>query len=219
MDRGVYTIGDMARTDPAFMKTWFGKNGLELWGFANGYERHRVMPIDFVSPVKSVGHGITCNSDLHQEEDVWKVILELSQDIGHRLRIHGLAACGVKLYIRDNDLNFVPTHQMPTPYPTQSPAEIAQAARILFDRNYSWNHPVRAVTVTAINLVPRDQPMQMDMFHDDEQRIKQQKLDDCIDDLRRRFGKRAIYSACLMGDLHMPGDGRHEVKMPGMMYT
>lgn len=219
MDRCIYTIGDMAHADPALMQSWFGKNGLELWAFANGMERHRVMPIDFVSPVKSVGHGITCNCDLKRGEDVWKVILELSQDIGHRLRIHKLAARGVKLFVRDNGLNLVPSHQLPTPYPTQSPMEIAQAARILFDRTYSWNHPVRAVTVTAINLVPRDQPMQLSLFHDDEKRVKQQKLDDCIDDIRRRFGNRSVYSASLMGDLHMPGDGRHEVKMPGMMYT
>jgi len=218
MDRGVYTIGDMAHTDPSFMKAWFGKNGLDLWGFANGYECHRVMPIDFISPVKSVGHGITCNCDLHHEEDVWKVILELSQDIGHRLRIHKLAACGVKLFIRDNDLSFAPSHQMPTPYPTQSPIEIAQAARILFDKNYNWSRPVRAISVTAINLVPSEQPIQMSMFQDDERRIKQQQLDDCIDRLRSRFGKGSIVAASLYGDLHMPGDKRELVRMPSPMY-
>lgn len=119
MDRCIYTIGDMAHADPALMQSWFGKNGLELWAFANGMERHRVMPIDFVSPVKSVGHGITCNCDLKRGEDVWKVILELSQDIGHRLRIHKLAARGVKLFVRDNGLNFVPSHEQYTSYTAQ----------------------------------------------------------------------------------------------------
>lgn len=50
-------------------------------------------------------------------------------------------------------------------------------------------------------------------------RIKRQNLETCVDDIRRRFGKRSIFAASLMGDLHMPGDGRHEVTMPGMMYT
>ena len=27
---------------------------------------------DYVSPVKSVGHGITCNADLDNEEEVFK---------------------------------------------------------------------------------------------------------------------------------------------------
>ena len=54
---------------------------------------------------------------------------------------------------------------------------------------------------------------------DENARIKRQKLETCVDDIRRRFGKRSIFAASLMGDLHMPGDGRHEVTMPGMMYT
>lgn len=44
------------------------------------------------------------------------------------------------------------------------------------------------------------------------------KLDLAIEEIRRRFGKRAVYSACLMGDLKMSGDGRCSVTMPGMMY-
>ena len=44
------------------------------------------------------------------------------------------------------------------------------------------------------------------------------KLDLAIEEIRKRFGKRAIFSACLMGDLKMPGDGRCSVVMPGMMY-
>lgn len=60
----------------------------------------RVMHKDFVSLVKSVGHGITCNADLENEEEVWKVMLELSQDIGHRLRVHELAATGVQISVR-----------------------------------------------------------------------------------------------------------------------
>ena len=36
--------------------------------------------------------------------------------------------------------------------------------------------------------------------------------------LRRRFGKHAITYGILMGDLKMPDDGRHSVKMPGLMY-
>ena len=103
-------------------------------------------------------------------------------------------------------------------YPSQSPLEIAQAARILFERRYRWNNAVRAVTVRGINLIPRDRPLQLDMFGDEAARARRQKLEDAIDEIRGRFGNRAVYAASLMGDLHMPGDGRHEVTMPGLMY-
>jgi hypothetical protein len=39
-----------------------------------------------------------------------------------------------------------------------------------------------------------------------------------VEELHRRFGKHAITYGILMGDLKIPGDGRHSVKMPGMMY-
>ena len=78
--------------------------------------------------------------------------------------------------------------------------------------------PVRAVCVTGINLTPSDYPVQPDVFGDESRRIRRQKLEDCIDEIHGRFGKHSIFSASLMGDLHMLGDGRHEVTMPGMMY-
>lgn len=104
-------------------------------------------------------------------------------------------------------------------YPSQSPMEIAQTARLLLANRYGWETPVRAVCVTAINLIPSDYPVQLDVFGDETRRMRRQKLEDCIDEIRDRFGKHAIFSASLMGDLHMPGDGRHEVTMPGMMFS
>lgn len=218
MDRCVYTIGDLAKTDPSLLQCWFGKNGLGLWVFANGEDTSRVKPDGYEAPIKSVGHGITCSCDLHKNEEVWKVMLELSQDIGHKLREYHLCAKGVKLYVRENELGGM-GHQMQLAYPSQSPMELAQAGRMLFEQWYHWNRPVRAVCVTAINLVPEDRPVQLDLFGDETARIKRQKLETCVDEIRSRFGKRSIYAASLMGDLHMPGDGRHEVTMPGMMYT
>ena len=218
MIRNILTIGDLAQTDPKYLQDWFGKNGLDLWITANGEDRYRVKPDGYEEPIKSVGHGITCNADLHTEEEVWRVILELSQDIGHRLRTYGLSARGVRICIRDNELGYE-IAQTQLAYPSQSPLEIAQAARLLFNQKYRWLRPVRAITVTGINLVSSNQNMQIDMFGDAQKRMRRQKLDDCIDEIRGRFGKNAIYSASLMGDLHLPGDDRHLVHMPGIMYS
>ena len=155
MDRGVFTIGDLARVEPEYLLSWFGKNGAGLWAAANGQEHARIMPIDFVSPVKSVGHGITCSRDLENEEEVWRVILELSQDVGHRLRHHQLSAIGVRLCVRGHDLKTA-IYQRKISYPTQSPLEVAQAARILFQERYLWENKVRSLSVAGYDLVPRD---------------------------------------------------------------
>lgn len=214
---GVTTIGELAALDPAFLKRLLGVNGVALRTFANGADQSRVMHKDFVSPVKSIGHGITCVSDLLNEEEVWKVILELSQDIGHRLRVHGLSARTVQVYVRGDNL-FGSQFQCKLPFKTQIPSEIAGTAFKAFKEHYKWGTKVRAVTVRAIELVPKDQPEQLTLFVDHARREKQERLQDAIEEIRGRFGKRAITNAVLMGDLKMPDDGRHIVKMPGLMY-
>ena len=215
---GIRTIGDVAKASPETLQHMLGINGIKLWRYANGTDTSRVMHKDFVSPVKSIGHGITCNADLHSEDEVWKVILDLSQDIGHRLRCYGLSARGVRVCVRDNELGYE-IAQAQLSYPSQSPLEIAQAARLLFNQRYRWLKPVRAITVTGINLVSSTQSIQIDMFGDMEKRMRRQKLDDCIDAIRGRFGNQAIIPAALLGDLHMPKDDRHLVHMPSMMYS
>lgn len=214
---GVHTIGDIVQIGQAFMHRQFGVNGDALWLYASGLDQSRVMHQDFVSPVKSVGRGITCNADLFNEEEVWKVMLALSQDIGHKLRLHGLEATGVQIFIRNSDLCHR-QYQEKLAMPTRSPALIAQAARELFHRHYIWTTPVRAVTVRATNLIQQGQPLQASLFYDVSRLDRQDRLDTVVENLRRRFGKWSVFPAALMGNLKMPSDGREVVTMPGMMY-
>ena len=51
---GIYTIGDIAATEPDFLKRLLGVNGLQLWQYASGKDDSPVMHRDFVSPIKSV---------------------------------------------------------------------------------------------------------------------------------------------------------------------
>lgn len=214
---GIHSVGQLAQTDPVFLKRLLGVNGVALWTYANGMDTSRVMPQNFVSPVKSIGHGITCSADLESPEEVKKVIYELSQDIGHRLRVHELAARTVQIWVRDNDL-YGRQYQCRLPITTQLPSDIAAAAFSLFCERHHWDKNVRAVTVRVMELVPQNSAEQISLFMDIRRQEKKEKLQDAIEDIRSRFGKRAVTYALLLGDLKMPGDGREKVKMPGMMY-
>lgn len=215
---GIRTIGQLAATDPDFLRRLLGVRGVDLWRYAAGRDESRVMQQDFVSPVKSIGHGITCTADLNTNEEVWKVMLELSQDVGHRLRVHGLDATGVQISIRSNEL-WGKQYQSHFQAATRSPRDIADLGRKLFEREYQWSTPVRAVSIRAIDLVPHGQPTQMNLFVDQKKLDRRDQLDDAIESIRRRFGKHSIIQAAVMGDLKMPNDGRCEVTLPGMMYT
>ena len=219
LDRmGIRTIGQLAQADPNCLKSTLGVNGYALWVYANGKDTSRVMHRDFVSPVKSVGHGITCISDLETPDEVWKVMLSLSQDIGHRLRLHGLSARGVQISIRGDDL-FGSQFQAKLPFKTQLPNEIAQAAFHIFKSNYKWYKYVRAVSIRTIDLVPYDSSEQLSLFINNEGRERRERLEDCVEEIRGRFGKEALTYGALLGNLKMPSDGREIVKMPGLMYS
>ena len=57
---GINTIGDLANSDPYFIRKLLGIHGDQIRTYARGEDQSRVMHKDYVAPIKSVGHGITC---------------------------------------------------------------------------------------------------------------------------------------------------------------
>ncbi|MCQ2433463.1 MAG: DNA polymerase IV [Clostridia bacterium] len=214
---GIRTVGQLAALEPELLRRWFGINGIKLWQYANGTDASRVMHKDFVSPIKSIGHGITCNADLENETEVFKVMFELSQDVGHRLRVHELSAQGVQIFIRSKDLSYK-QFQCRLPVRTQLPSEISTAGYQLFQNKYRWDQPVRAVTIRATELQPQNAADQLSLYVDNARRDRRIRLQDTVEEVRQRFGKGALTYGVLMGNLKMPDDGRDTVRMPSPMY-
>ncbi len=214
---GIHTIGELAACDRGWLLKQFGKCGGELWLFANGLDNSRVKPDGYRTPVKSVGHGITCSADLVDASEVWRVFLSLSQNINSRLSEYELKAMGVQITVKDCNL-FCRQFQKKLEIPTQSASELARAAIGLFIENYSWNYDVRAVTVRAIDLIEADTPAQLDLFNDMSKHEKIQKIDDTVLSIRKRFGKNSIFNACLMQEEKIPHGNPEESVMPMRMY-
>ena len=210
---GIQTIGEIARSPADFFRRMFGKCGVDLWRFANGLDASPVTVRDIEAPDKSVGHGMTAVRDLETPAEVWTFILELCQDIGHRLYVFNKKATGVALAVRDNRL-FTKQWQCGLPFPTQSPSRIAKAAFSLFTRGYEWKQPVRSLTVQAINLTSLDTPCQLDLFTDPVKVAKEESLDRTIEELRSRFGKKIIRSACLLDNKKTPTQDNPNIIMP-----
>ena len=213
----ISTIGELANADPELLRRKLGKNGIMLWRAALGEDNAPVMPSGYEIPIKSVGHGSTCIRDLYTEEEVWRVIYELAQDVGRRLRIHGIRARGVRLWVKNNELEGW-QYQAQLPMPTRSPLAMAQLAFDQFRFRYLWDKPVRALTVSAINVENEDLPEQTDIFGDYLKREKREKVETAVDDVRKRFGYGSVRAASLQGDLLMAGDRCETVEMPSLMY-
>lgn len=218
-DFGIHTIGELANAPTDYIKYKLGKCGMMIVQYANGNDNSPVAPADYEVPVKSVGHGITTRQDLENPAEVWNIMLALTQDIGHKLRVYQKRAAGVQIDIRNSELSHR-QWQCPIPTRTNSSAIIAKTAFDLFSRSYAWQYPIRSVTVRAINLHSEYEPEQMDIFSNADEVDKRERLESVIENIRDRFGKYSIIPATLCGtNDKMPTDREIELKMPTGMVS
>lgn len=202
---GVHTIGELAEFPREALAKRFGKNGETLWLYANGLDDSPVARFDGREQAKSVGHGITCVSDLVNSEEVKTVILALSQDVGQKLRRMNLQARGVQVTVRDSALGFQ-SWQEQLALPTQCSATFAKACTELFEKRYRWQKEVRAVTVSAIGLEHADAPCQLSLFGT-ESDDRQKRVEDALDKIRGKFGSDIIKPAALLAENKLPPKG------------
>lgn len=202
---GVETVSDLAKFSRNMLKRIFGKCGEQIWCYANGLDSSPVIPLSLDSVDKSVGNGITSPKDMETAEEVWKVMIELADEVGHRLSEAGKRACTVAICIKDNELN-VKQWQKPLEEPTHSAYTIAMHAFKLFCASYSWEKPIRAVTVRATNLICANEPGQISMFATDNRTVNErlEKIDQTIEGIRKRFGSQIIKNAVVLGNTNMP---------------
>ena len=196
---GIFTIGQLADAYEPMLTSRLGKFGHTLKAYAMGLDDSPVLPCDAVIPEKTIGHGTTPFRDMEDPCDVWTVMLSLCEEIGHRLIISGRKAGGVSVSVRDNKLEWR-QYQCKLPMPTNSQSEIAKAAFSLFMKKHIWTMPLRTVTVTAIDLVGRDEYCQTSMFDDVSGLVRSEKLDTVMDGIRRRYGRDKITYGVLYGN-------------------
>lgn len=148
---GIFTLGELANTDPDLIRNLLGINGVYLWEYANGLDIRPVHDRDHQEPVKTIGNSSTCRKDLLNNREVFNVLQELSFSVSRRLRQAGLEACGVEIFVRNNELQSY-NFQKPIKLASQSSIVLAREGFDLFKEKYKWDFPVRAVGIRAIKL-------------------------------------------------------------------
>jgi len=191
--RGCRTIGDIANMKVEYLQSWLGKLGGVLWMYANGLENSRVLWQNEGEPIQSIGHGTTTVRDLTNNTEVQYVLEELAEEVGTKLRAHGLSAGGVSVQVRENDM-VVREYQCQLPHRTQLARELAGEAASLFRRKHTWRVPLRSVTVRAIGIDSRHTPEQLDLFTDYKKRDRLLVLEQTMDRIRQRYGTHAVTS-------------------------
>lgn len=194
---GYESIGDIAKAKPEILESLLGKIGKSIWRYANGLDDSAVASIADISLPKSVGHGMTTVEDLKDNREVWLLVLSLTQEISKRLHRYHLSAGGVAISVRNNQME-KKEFQCQLPFATQSASLIAKQAMELFEKNYRWQHFVRLITVTAINLQSEKAPRQVSLLEDNQKQEKLEKIDLAVESLRERYGEDIVKPALLL---------------------
>lgn len=80
---GIKTIGELAKADPAWLKSILKKQGEIIWGFANGID---CSPVISQPPAnKGYGNSTTTPYDVRDVSTADKVLLALAETVGNRL--------------------------------------------------------------------------------------------------------------------------------------
>jgi DNA polymerase IV len=188
-DYGVRTIGELAALDPQVLTRRFGKHGGALAGRARGEDAD---PVSDHADAKSIGHEHTFDVDTADRETIERTLLAMAEGVAGRLRSSGVKAGTITVKIRDSTFHTI-TRQRTLPAPTDLTDPIWTTALELA-RPEVRGIRVRLLGVTASNL---GSPDQLPLFGDGDDRVR--RTVEAADELRRRFGERAVTRARLVG--------------------
>lgn len=213
---GIYTLGELAKSDVKTVKGILGINGLYLWQYANGFDDRPVKDYSYREVIKTIGNSSTLVEDLYTNEEVYNIFQILSLNVSKRLREANLSSMGIKIFIRDNNL-FSYEFQALISNPTQSSIILAEKAIDLFKKKYKWNFPIRSLGLRAINLVDDKIPTQTDIFSDYKEIVKKENLDKAIYNIRKKYNKDILTFASLKNNKKFPKDRTEIVTLPNGM--
>ena len=215
---GIITIGDIATTQPEFMRKILGKNGFDLWLYANGLDFSPVSHIDSKPVPQSISRGITCMESLLSMCEAERVIAELSVKVSKNLRQEHLLATGVQLAVKEDNLT-IQQYSDNLEFPTHNAKEIYETAQKLLLKKHIWKHNIRALTVRTYNLVKEEGYQQIHIDFDIDTHEKNCVVDNALNGIRKKLGNEKIFNGCRLYGTKMPTGKSEHSSLPPAGYN
>ena len=169
---GIYTIGDIAKSNPDFLKAHLNSQGVTLWNYANGRDNSPVK--ESPDAPKGYGNSTTLSKDLTSLSEAKPVLVELKDSHFRRK-----------------------SHQTVLDYSTNTTDDFYQISVKLFKELWDGT-PIRLLGVRGGKLT-LDKIEQIQLFTETasshEKREKMSKLDAALDSIQKKHGKNSIMRA------------------------
>lgn len=193
---GILTIKDLAFTSPNILTSKFGVHGDYLSKCARGEWEDSVEYADFNAPAKSIGNSITYPRDISGFCDISAALRNLADTVSARLRAEKVSAKSIHIVIKSPSFEVI-TRQTTAPRPTNLSVELYETAFELLKLYWDIDSPIRMLGISCSGLEASEtSERQLNLLFDDEiKRRKSQKMQEALDECRKRFGENSVINA------------------------
>ena len=201
----IKTVGDLARKPLSYLIEHFGKYGQNLHDIANGIDHGQIGSFGHgMEAPKSISHTVTSYKDICNMDELKLILTTVSEHVATDLRSQGLYYSTVHIFLRDNKMN-ARTMQETLRENSDLAKDIFDVSLKLFEHNCSFAIPYRAIGVAVSKLSDHKQVYQTSLFEQSTYSLKQKRKEQAMDDIRRRFGDKAILSLRMLQDPKLSG--------------
>jgi DNA polymerase-4 len=186
---GIHTVRDLRLRASEELVQHVGEHGAHLWELAHGID-HR--PVVSEYDAKSISHEITFPKNISDRDILLSVLLQLTEQVGTRLRQQEYAGRTVHLKIRYADFTTL-TRSHTMDHASDVTSELWQTVKTLFTSKLPVKlPPVRllGMGVSGFDRQDSEYGLQQDMFVPDTFKAKQ--IDKVSDAVKERFGAKAL---------------------------
>lgn len=194
---GICTIGDITRYSKENLVKKLGKLGEVIHNYASGLDFEEVRKFDDIQKPQSVSNGITFDKDTSDIKKIEEKIRILSDMIASTLRQQNLQCTTVRLQIKNNMFTVISRQKKVNK--TDLFQDISNVAIDILNDNFIPNEPIRAITVSASNLISPNDVVQLDFFNqievknaDNINKVNLMTAVRVVDEIKKKYGNHVI---------------------------
>lgn len=190
---GIFTIGDLANTKKEILYPYF-KNQAEYYILsANGINDSEVVSEE--EDPKGIGNETTLSHDIDNKQELYPYLMALSENVTKRLRREKKYASVVVVTLKDRYFKRT-SHQKKLKNATNITSEIYETSKVIL--NEMWKDEAVRLIGVRLDHLSEVSHHQVSLFEDIEEREEKNSLDQTIDELQEKYGKKVIKKASLM---------------------
>lgn len=190
---GIFSVRELANSNPNRLKKEFGVIGVQLWFHANGVDESKLSR-PYQPKSKGLGNSQVLPRDYHAKSEIELVLREMAEQVAVRLRRAHKKTTVVGIHIGFSHREELPSiNARMTVSASQSTQMLAKHILELFRSKYVYGS-VRRIGVNYEGLV--DEACGVYTLFDDVERLdKEEQLDRTIDKIRDKFSYISVQNA------------------------